>query len=171
MNLPICAFMAAQFATLPTPAFENYCERNPVACMTTGSTNRINLDQGLLSRVQAVNTFVNHSVAQKTDKEIFGIDDYWEIAEKQGDCEDIALRKQKELVKEGIPLSDLLLTVVKEPSGTGHAVLTLRTNQGDYVLDNQTDDIKLWYNTPYKFYARQSYRDYKLWLKIDGCTK
>lgn len=164
-----CAFMITKFATMATPAFENYCERNPVACMETGSTNRVTIDQSLWSRVKVINAYINHSVIQKQDIEIYGIDDYWDVAKDQGDCEDIALKKQKELVRNGIPVGDLLLTVVKDEKGEGHAVLTLRTNQGDYILDNKTDEIKLWSETPYKFYARQSYRDYRLWLKIEEC--
>lgn len=166
-----CAFMVLKFATYPTSAFENYCNRHPTACMQTSATMRTDMNQEIWSKVQFINTFVNHSVTQKTDKEIYGIDDYWEIAEGQGDCEDVALKKQKELVKNGIPLSNLLLTVVKDKRGDGHAVLTLRTSQGDYVLDNLTDEIKLWSKTEYKFYARQSYKDYKLWLKIEECNK
>ena len=49
------------------------------------------------------------------------------------------LEKRRDLMSKGISLTDLLITVVRKPDGEGHAVLTVRTDEGDYVLDNLTD--------------------------------
>ena len=67
----------------------------------------------------------------------------------------------------GWPASALLITVVRDELGDGHAVLTVRTKQGDYVLDNKVDTIHLWSHTPYQYLMRQSYLNPKLWMALD----
>lgn len=169
MKTAVCTFMIVKSFIEPTPAFEDYCKRNPVACMQTGSSSRVTLDEGTWSKVNFINSYVNHAIKGNTDQNIYGISDYWEMPFDQGDCEDIALLKQKYLKENGIDVSNVLLTVVKNEQGEGHAVLTLRTDRGDFILDNQTDEIRLWSKAPYTYFARQSYRDYKTWLKIEKC--
>ena len=58
-----------------------------------------------------------------------------------GDCEDYVLEKRRELMHKGLSASDLLITVVRKPDGEGHAMLTVRTDKGDFVLDNLTDAV------------------------------
>ncbi len=53
-----------------------------------------------------------------------------------GDCEDIALLKRRDLIEKGWPVGALLMTVVRQANGEGHAVLTVLTDRGDLVLDN-----------------------------------
>jgi hypothetical protein len=46
------------------------------------------------------------------------------------------------------------------PSAPGTAtVFTVKTDKGEYILDNQTDDVVLWSNTGYRFVKRQSRSD------------
>jgi predicted transglutaminase-like cysteine proteinase len=71
------------------------------------------------------------------------------------------------LIKAGWPQSALLLTVVLDEKGEGHAILTARTVAGDYVLDNKNDDLKVWHKTPYRFIMRQSYLNPRLWMSLD----
>ena len=61
------------------------------------------------------------------------------------------LEKRRDLMLKGISLADLLITVVRKPDGEGHAVLTVRTDQGDYVLDNLNDAVKPWEATGYRY--------------------
>ena len=68
----------------------------------------------------------------------------------RGDCEDYALLKQKLLIERGWPSSSLLMTVVRDEKGEGHAVLTARTSQGDFVLDNKVEAVKLWNRSGYE---------------------
>jgi len=70
----------------------------------------------------------------------------------------------------GIPRSALLITVVRDEQGDGHAVLTLRTDRGDYVLDNKTSKIKPWQDTPYAFVKRQSQQHPDIWVTLDSQT-
>ncbi len=49
---------------------------------------------------------------------------------------------------------------------TPHAVLTVKTNKGEFILDNQTDDILLWSDTGYQFVERQSQADPNVWVSL-----
>ena len=93
--------------------------------------------------------------------------EYWTIPTTRGDCEDYALLKRKRLMELGWPASALLMTVVRDDRGEGHALLTARTVQGDFILDNKVDEIKIWYKTPYEFIMRQSYLNPQLWMSLD----
>jgi predicted transglutaminase-like cysteine proteinase len=77
------------------------------------------------------------------------------------------LLKRKRLMALGWPASALLITVVRDERGDGHAILTARTQQGDFILDNKTDEIKLWHEVPYQFVMRQSYLNPRVWLSLD----
>jgi predicted transglutaminase-like cysteine proteinase len=74
--------------------------------------------------------------------------------------------KQRDLAAVGVPMSDLLITVVRKPDGEGHAVLTLRTDKGDFVLDNLSDQVRQWDETGYRFLKRQSSTDTGRWVSI-----
>ena len=59
------------------------------------------------------------------------------------------------------------MTIVHEANGEGHAVLTVKTNRGEYILDNLNDRILLWSETPYRFYKRQSQSDPNVWVWLN----
>jgi len=86
----------------------------------------------------------------------------------EGDCEDFALLKRRELAAKGFSLSNLLLTVVRKPDGEGHAILTVRTADGDFVLDNLDPKVRRWNETGYVYVKRQSSRDTGRWLSIES---
>jgi predicted transglutaminase-like cysteine proteinase len=52
-------------------------------------------------------------------------------------------------------------------AGNGHAVLTVTSDKGDYVLDNQTEKILLWSETGYHFVKRQSQSNPNVWVSLD----
>ena len=56
-----------------------------------------------------------------------------------GDCEDYVLLKRRMLMQAGWPRQALLITVVRDKQGDGHAVLTVKTDKGEFILDNQND--------------------------------
>jgi hypothetical protein len=58
------------------------------------------------------------------------------------------------------------MTVVRERNGNGHAVLMVRTDRGDLVLDNQNARVLVWQDTPYEFIKRQSQSDPGKWVGI-----
>jgi len=116
-----------------------------------------------------VNFTVNSSIEPLTDQEIYGVEERWAYPTTAGDCEDFALLKRRMLIAKGFSASDLLLTVVLQPSGEGHAVLTVRTDRGDFVLDNMRNKVMLWSDTEYTYLKRQSSDDPGRWVKLqDG---
>ncbi|MCO5732761.1 transglutaminase-like cysteine peptidase [Rhizobium sp. SSA_523] len=117
--------------------------------------------------IRSVNASVNHRITAKTDMEVYGREEVWAYPKTAGDCEDYALEKRKELAAKGFSLTDLLMTVVRKPDGEGHAVLTVRTADGDYILDNLTDDVKLWTDTSYTFLKRQASFNTGRWVTIE----
>jgi predicted transglutaminase-like cysteine proteinase len=162
--IPMRVFGPAQ----PPYGFVNFCERMPRECMQgPQEEQRFDLTPERRAQLEGVNKAVNHEIEPVTDMELYGMADYWTIPVRQGDCEDYVLLKRKRLMSQGWPASALLITVVRDERGDGHAVLTARTQQGDYILDNKTDEIKFWYQVPYRFIMRQSYLNPRVWLSLD----
>ena len=60
------------------------------------------------------------------------------------------------LMQAGWPREALLITVVRDKKGDGHAVLTVKTDRGEFVLDNQEPQVLPWNKTGYRFVKRQS---------------
>jgi predicted transglutaminase-like cysteine proteinase len=56
--------------------------------------------------------------------------------------------------------------VVRDKKGDGHAVLTVKTNRGEFVLDNQEPAILPWNKTGYRFVKRQSQSDPNDWVAL-----
>ena len=118
-----------------------------------------------------VNALVNQTVIPQSDRDTYGVEEYWSLPSRYGDCEDYALLKQKLLADRGWPEGALLLTVVRDESGEGHALLTVRTTGGDLLLDNRINDIRAWSKSPYTFVKRQSFLDPQLWMSLEGGPK
>jgi predicted transglutaminase-like cysteine proteinase len=83
-----------------------------------------------------------------------------------GDCDNYVLLKRKMLIEAGWPREALLITVVRDRNGDGHAVLTVKSSKGEFILDNQTQDILLWFETGYQFVKRQSQTDPNTWVSL-----
>jgi predicted transglutaminase-like cysteine proteinase len=114
-----------------------------------------------------VNNEVNRDVKPMNDFDVYGKDEVWAYPDKGvGDCEDYVLEKRRDLAREGISLADLLITVVRKTNGEGHAVLTVRTDKGDYILDNLSNTVKLWTRTPYRYLKRQAEDNTGHWVSI-----
>lgn len=118
--------------------------------------------------IREVNLNVNKTITPMTDMEVYGREEWWEYPVDAGDCEDFVLLKRRDLLQAGFSESDLLITVVRKPDGEGHAVLTVRTSVGDYILDNLVDDVKLWNETPYTYLKRQATFDTGRWVTIES---
>lgn len=118
--------------------------------------------------IRQVNAAVNREIAPVTDQQLHGRDEIWSYPTAQGDCEDFALEKRRRLMRKGFSAGNLLMTVVRKPDGEGHAVLTLRTAQGDFILDNLENSVKLWTRTPYRYLKRQASSNSGRWVTIDN---
>jgi predicted transglutaminase-like cysteine proteinase len=152
----------------PPYGFVKFCEREPNECRQgPPEEQRFSAGPDRLVELDTVNRTVNHEIEPATDLEVYGQTEYWTIPTTRGDCEDYALLKRKRLIARGWPISSLLMTVVRDERGEGHAVLTARTVQGDFILDNKIDEVKVWYRTPYEYVMRQSYLNTRIWMSLD----
>jgi predicted transglutaminase-like cysteine proteinase len=143
------------------------CSDLPEECMNPqGRGRRVVLNQKTWADLERVNLDVNAEISPATDLELFGVLEYWTIPDVAGDCEDYVLLKRKRLIAAGWPAEALLVTVVRDEKGEGHAVLTAVTDKGDYALDNQRDDIRPWQTTGYSFVKRQSQYDVNRWVYV-----
>lgn len=162
------AFAREYAETLPPIGYVEFCKRNAEACQPGRSSQRklaMTQDKWLLVRM--VNAFVNGAIAPVTDETLYGTPEYWTIPADAGDCEDILLLKKKILQQKGIPSEVLRITVVLDENGEGHAVLTLVTTKGDFILDNRRNDIRIWSATNYTMLKRQSAEDPRKWVSLE----
>jgi predicted transglutaminase-like cysteine proteinase len=114
-----------------------------------------------------VNRWVNQTIKPLTDLEHWGVVERWSYPDDgYGDCEDYVLLKRRMLIQAGWPREALLVTVVREEENKAHAVLTVTTDKGDYVLDNKNADILPWTETGYRFLKRQSQSNPNVWVLL-----
>ena len=147
-----------------------FCKARPAECQPNATIVAAEpLTETLWQQLQAINTYFNQTIVAVTDDDLYHVAEYWTYPNGYGDCEDYALAKRRALIDAGWPASTLLMSVVKQADGEGHAVLLVRTDRGDLVLDNQVGTIDLWNQTPYKFIKRQSQANAGQWVDmIDG---
>jgi predicted transglutaminase-like cysteine proteinase len=169
--------MTASYAPISGPASVPYgwadfcrryageCDSGPLAPLD------VNLTPKTMKEIERVGKWVNAHVKPVSDIEHWGVIDQWDYpTDGKGDCEDYALFKRKILMGEGFPRQALLMTVVKDGQNEGHAILTVKTNAGEFVLDNLNDEVKPWNRTGYRFVKRQSQPDQNLWVQIGDPT-
>ena len=132
----------------------------------------LELTTRLWSAIRRVNLLVNATIKPRSDTDHWNVLDRWDLpTDGYGDCEDYVLLKRRALMEAGLPRQSLLVTVVTDLQGDGHAVLTVRTDRGDFILDNMTDEVKLWRETSYGFVKRQSQIDPNTWLSLNGTVE
>ncbi len=91
-----------------------------------------------------INSDVNASVTYMSDSEQFGIPEFWcEARSGFDDCDGYALRKRELLLNAGfdelcIHIATCWINVVA--IDTGHCVLIVETDKGQFILDNNLKD-------------------------------
>jgi predicted transglutaminase-like cysteine proteinase len=162
-------FAALGAVTKAPSGWLQFCNDNPGECRPTAEEARdITLTPDLLQQLFSINAYANDRVKWTTDAELYGKTEHWAYPLDRGDCEDIVLLKRRLLAKAGWPLGALLITTVEDPSADKgrHAVLTVRTDRGELILDNQTPEILFWYETDYRYLTRQSPADPNVWVSF-----
>ncbi len=161
------AMMTGGITSQPIGHYE-FCKANPLECsVRSADSGPVKMTDALWKRLAEVTAAVNAAVKPMNDIDIYGKDEVWAYPDKGvGDCEDYVLEKRRMLSRGGVPLSSLLITVVRKPDGEGHAVLTVRTSKGDFVLDNLTDKVRAWDRTGYRFLKRQATDNTGRWVSI-----
>ncbi|MDQ2634918.1 MAG: transglutaminase-like cysteine peptidase [Pseudomonadota bacterium] len=162
------AFMQTGGRTTQPIGHYEFCQREPVECrQKTARRQPVELTRQLWAAIVDINNAVNASVTPRTDMEIWGKEEVWSYPTSIGDCEDYALEKRRRLMALGVPAGDLLMTVARQRNGDGHAVLTIRTSRGEFILDNLEQRVLAWSETEYTYLKRQSERNSGAWVAID----
>lgn len=162
------AFVQTRGGTTSIPiGHAEFCNSHRDECQPNANpVQAVALNQANWDQLLAVNANVNQAVVPVTDQELYQVAEFWTYPNGYGDCEDIALEKRRDLIRDGWPASTLLMAVVRESNGEGHAVLMVRTDRGDLVLDNQDGAVRVWNETPYHFIKRQSQADAGKWVNM-----
>ncbi len=157
---------AGGITSIPVGASE-FCKANRADCRANpGATVAAVLTEKRWNELVDTNNLINAAIVPVSDQDLYKVSEYWAYPDGYGDCEDFALAKRKALIALGWNPSTLLMTVVRQPNGEGHAVLMVRTDRGDLVLDNQDGRVLLWNQTPYTFLKRQSQADAGQWVDL-----
>ena len=145
-----------------------FCSVNPRECAGGATAARdVVLSSKAWKDLIRVNKWVNDTIKPITDLEHWGVVERWSYPDDgYGDCEDYVLLKRRMLIAAGWPREALLITVVRDKKDEGHAILTVKTDKGDFVLDNQNEDVLLWSDTGYRFVKRQSQTDVNVWVSL-----
>jgi len=161
-------FIAIGATTKAPIGWIEFCVEYDPECKTKPSQPRdVVLSAPAWKDLERVNAYVNTHVKPMTDMEHWGVVERWNYPDDgYGDCEDYVLQKRRMLMLAGWPRQALLITVVRDTRGDGHAVLTVKTDKGEYILDNQNDQIVLWSDTGYRFVKRQSQSDPNVWVSL-----
>ena len=172
LSLVPCVAHAEGKQIMPPYGYIGLCVRDNAECAGgTDVLHTVALTNEKRMELERVNDWVNRNIPEYSDEALYGRSEYWAIAtERGGDCEDLALLKQKLLMARGWPMDALLLAVVKEWNGAGHAVLIVITDQGPAVLDNMDWRIRPWTDAGYTLVKRQTrYRPY-VWTNAEPNT-
>lgn len=163
------AYMPVGQQVVPPFGYIAFCLHNPKECEGgTDAPKNMTLTPARWTEMNEVNDYVNNNVTQVEDISNYGVSEIWSYPnERGGDCEDLALLKRKMLIERGWAPSDLLVTVVREWNGAGHAILTVDTDKGEYVLDNKNWAIVAWNEAPYTWVKRQSRERPYIWVNLD----
>jgi predicted transglutaminase-like cysteine proteinase len=146
----------------------DFCGQLPRECSGGPTEPRdVVLTTAAWKALARINNWVNQKIKPMTDLEHWGVAEKWSYPDDgYGDCEDYVLLKRRLLMEAGWPREALLITVVRDRHGDGHAVLTVKTDRGEFILDNQNPNIVLWSDTGYRFVKRQSQADPNVWVSL-----
>lgn len=164
----IAGSMATSGYTSQPIGHYEFCREAPAECrLTPRDRGPATLTPALMRLVASVNLTVNRAVKPMSDFDVHGKEEMWSYPDQGvGDCEDYVLEKRRRLAARGISLSNLLITVVRKRDGEGHAVLTVRTDKGDFILDNLNDEVKPWGATGYQYLKRQASTHTGRWVSL-----
>ncbi|WP_342361650.1 transglutaminase-like cysteine peptidase [Terrarubrum flagellatum] len=164
---PSTSMPALKAANAPL-GWTEFCARYEGECeVSTLQPVDVTLDGKTMRLLTRINDEVNAEIEPITDQEHWGVAERWDYPDDgKGDCEDFVLEKRKRLMKAGLPRQALLISVVRDRKGDGHAVLLVKTDRGDYVLDNQEPAILSWSETGYGFVKRQAQDNPNHWVSL-----
>ncbi|MBX4959596.1 transglutaminase-like cysteine peptidase [Rhizobium lentis] len=160
------SFISEKNKIIPPFAQVLFCAQNPAECRDNNGLAVVALTDKEMLQLKDVNSAVNRTMIGRNDprNELNG--DVWKVNVRSGDCEDFALTKRSRLMAMGWSSRALRIATAFTPSGEGHAVLVVRTDKGDLVLDNRQSSIKNWRDTDLRWDKIQSGTDPYVWYRL-----
>ena len=154
---------------LPPISWVKFCNNYQPECDVTTSTPRdVVLTPAAWIQMVTVNNQANQNITPMTSMEHWGKRGHWAYPQDgKGDCVAYVLLKRRMLMQVGWPREALLITAVRDKKGNGHAVLTVKTDRGEFILDNEAPKILSWNKTGYRFLKRQSQSNPNWWVALD----
>lgn len=170
-GVPVASLPADASGEARAPfAWVEFCKRYAGECaVNAAEPEKVKLTPQLWQAIVAMNNRVNKEIEAITDEDHWGVIDRWDLAEDgKGDCEEYVLVKRKRLAEQaGIPRRAMNVTVVIDEENAGHAVLMIRTDRGDFILDNKRNAVLPWGQTGYTYIKRES--QYRTgWTSLGG---
>jgi predicted transglutaminase-like cysteine proteinase len=185
----IAAPVAAQTGNLPPPlatldvvrggdsrppiGWVEFCSKRQYAAecaVDPHEPEKIVLTEKIWRTITRTNVAVNRDIEPVTDMDHWGVVERWDMAEDgKGDCDEYVLVKRKRLVEAGLPRRALRIVVVIDDENAGHAVLMVRTDRGDFILDNKRNKVLPWHATGYVYIKREN-QDRIGWVALGGVT-
>lgn len=150
---------------IPAPsAWFSLLQKHPELDPAPARFEPVNLSAGRAARLIKINKEINARIKFRDDQGA----DVWEVGDREGDCEDYAIRKLQTLVRDhGFPRGALTLAACRLDYGRGHAVLLVHSDRGVYVLDNLTYRVMPWRQLPYRWVAREEPgAPFRLWRAL-----
>lgn len=158
----VARIMEAEKALAPFASVV-FCMEHTDQCRNTGGPDIIVLNASRRREMVEVNAAVNAAIKPENDR---SGTDKWNVDVTRGDCEDYALTKRKQLIALGWSSASLRIAVALTARGEGHAVVVVKTSDGDLILDNRTNAIKDWRHTDLRILTLQSQGNPKQWYNV-----
>ncbi|MGO4914733.1 transglutaminase-like cysteine peptidase [Pseudogemmobacter sp. W21_MBD1_M6] len=159
------AFLVAQYPVTAPPGSKGLCANYAWACASDRAASPSGPADLALAR--SVNSSVNRKTRQIEDQQQYGQAERWALpTTRGGDCEDIVLLKKMKLMQAGVASSNLLIATVLDRKNSSHAVLVMRTDRGDLVLDSLNSRIVHWTDTGYTFLKMQNPASLGSWYAV-----
>lgn len=143
-NFPVAGRWAKVYRQISDCADQAACGKNGAILSALAVRSR---DGKFLDKLVAVNRAVNTMIAYRKDEAVYGNLDYWAkpaeiLSRGAGDCEDFAILKMAALIEADVPAQSMSLVVLQDSSrGVFHAVLSIATQSGTFILDNLSNDV------------------------------
>jgi predicted transglutaminase-like cysteine proteinase len=150
---------------VPAPAaWFHLLRQNPQLDPGSAAFEPVKLSASRSAALIKVNRAVNTAMRFRNDADR----DLWEVGGREGDCEDFAIRKLRDLTRHhDFPRGALTLAACSLDYGRGHAVLLVHSDKGVYVMDNLTPRVLPWRKLPYRWVAREEPgAPFRLWRAL-----
>ncbi|WP_439603109.1 transglutaminase-like cysteine peptidase [Devosia sp.] len=146
----------AEAAGVKVPlGFRMMCLKTPEECLGGGASH-VEATAEVMATLKRVNSHVNRAITPEAGGPVI-----WRVGVSAGDCDEYAATKRNLLIRAGIPPSAIRFAYVKA-RGEGHAIVVVKTDRGDFVLDNLHRSVRPLAQTGYRIIS-MSGADPKAW--------